>query len=97
MKKAVLIAPRSACKEMVPSPDMDRLLSSGSWLLAAPKAKTKKAAEMRALRRGRRADGWASMTLWFTLEQFAAIKAALLPGEDYASLVLRLLEQRSLL
>jgi hypothetical protein len=83
---------------MEAGPDLDRLLAGGSWLIAAPKARTKKAAEMRALRRARRAEGWSSFTLWVAPEQLAAIKAALRPGESYVELLVRLIEeQRSLL
>ncbi|NBA93449.1 hypothetical protein [Pseudomonas sp. R5(2019)] len=76
--------------------EVERLLLAG-WLLAAPKPRTKDARRMRELNSRRRAEGWTTRTLWFSPEQLAAIKAALLPGETYAELVVRLVRKNSLL
>lgn len=96
MKNPVLIAPRSACRELQPGPDLDRYLA-GDYLIARPKARTRAAGVMRKTRRQRKAEGWVNLNLWFDAEQAAAIKAAILPGEDYASFVFRMAKLSSLL
>lgn len=74
--------------------EVERLLSQG-WLMAAPKPRTADAKRVRTLRAQRRAAGWLSLYLWLTPEQAAAVRAALLPGESYAELLIRLLEGQS--
>jgi len=76
--------------------EQERLLAL-DWVIASPKPRTKDARRMRTKREQMRAAGWASLTLWVSPEQRAAIKGALHPGESYAALLLRLIEQRSLL
>lgn len=77
--------------------DAERMLDTGDWLLAMPKPKTRMAARMRELNNRRRAEGWTTRTLWFSPDDLAAVRAALLPGETYAELFLRLVKQNSLL
>lgn len=77
--------------------DAERMLATGDWLIAAPKPRSKTAARMRKLNNCRRAEGWTTRTLWFSPENLAAIKAALLPGETYAELFMRLVRKNSLM
>lgn len=79
-----------------PPEEVERLLGQG-WLLAAPKPKTVMAKQMRSLRARRRAEGWQTLLLWLAPEDIAAVKAALLPGESYAELLIRLVQKQSLL
>lgn len=81
----------------ISNPDeVERLLAMG-WLLAQPKPKTRMAARMRALNSRRRAEGWTTRTLWFSPEDLAAVQAALLPGESYVELFVRLVRKNSLI
>ena len=94
--KPKLLVPRCYARTVDSPTEVDRLLS-GDWLLAQPKARTKMAATMRRLNAKRRAEGWTTRTLWFSPEQLAMLKAALLPGETYAELVMRLVIKNSLM
>lgn len=76
--------------------EVERLLAMG-WLLAGAKPKTRMAARMRTLRAQRRAAGWQSLLLFLPPEQVAMVKAALLQGESYAELLVRLVKKQSLL
>lgn len=76
--------------------EVERLLTMG-WLLAKPKPRTKTAKTMRTLRARRRAEGWQTLLLWLAPEDAAAVKGALLPGESYAELLIRLIKKQCLL
>jgi hypothetical protein len=89
---------RQSAVMMVMSPcDAERMLATGDWLIATSKPKTRMAARMRALNNRRRAEGWTTRTLWFSPADLAAVKAALLHGETYVELFLRLVKKDSLL
>ncbi|MFP3370990.1 hypothetical protein [Pseudomonas sp. SIMBA_068] len=94
--KAKLLVHGSHARSITSPDEVERLLTMG-WLLAAPKPKTRMAAKMRALNSRRRAQGWTTRTLWFSPEDLAAVKAALLPGESYAELFVRLVRKNSLM
>lgn len=94
--KYVLITPRSACKTMVPGPDVDRYLASGSYLRASEKARSKMTPRMRALRAKRRAEGWSNLNLWIHPDDMEVVRAVMQPGEDYAGLLIRLARKQSL-
>ncbi|TDF77714.1 hypothetical protein [Pseudomonas sp. H9] len=92
MKSKLLVHPSQA--RTIDNPvEIERLLSQG-WLLAKPKPRTATAKSMRALRTKRRADGWVNLTLWFAAQDLAAVRAARLPGETYAGLLVRLLREQ---
>jgi hypothetical protein len=76
--------------------EQERLLAQG-WLIGTPKSKTVMAKRMRTLRARRRADGWQTLILSLSPEHVLAVKAALLPGESYAELLIRLVQKQSLL
>jgi len=94
--KPKLLVPRCYARTIDNPVEVDRLLA-GDWLIAQPKARTKMASNMRRLNAKRRAEGWTTRTLWFSPEQLAMLKAALLPGETYAELVMRLVIKNSLM
>ncbi|MHC8354465.1 hypothetical protein ACYZTL_04305 [Pseudomonas sp. LB3P81] len=95
MKPKMMV--HSSLARCITSPEeVERLLNQG-WLLAAPKPKTVMAKQMRSLRARRRAEGWQTLLLWLAPEDIAAVKAALLPGESYAELLIRLVQKQSLL
>lgn len=81
----------------VDSPEQVERMLAGDFMLVQVKARTKMAATMRRLNAKRRAEGWTTRTLWFSPEQLAMLKAALLPGETYAELVMRLVIKNSLM
>ncbi|MDM9552977.1 hypothetical protein V0R52_12695 [Pseudomonas asiatica] len=95
MKPKLLVHPSQA--RTIGNPvEIERLLGMG-WVIAAPKAKTRMAKAMRELRAQRRAAGWQSLLLFLPPEQLAMVKAALLQGESYAELLIRLVRKQSLL
>lgn len=94
--KPKLLVPRCYARAITSPEEVDRLLA-GDYLLAAPKARTKSAGRMRKLRNDRREAGWLSLYIWLDPEQVAAVTSAMRPGESYAELLVRLIEERSLL
>ncbi|NBA96299.1 hypothetical protein [Pseudomonas sp. R5(2019)] len=94
MMKPKLLVHGSYARTIDNPAEVERLLSQG-WLLARPRAKTKDAKLMRLLRERRRAAGWLSLYLWLSPDQVVAVKAALRPGEGYADLLVRLVNQQS--
>lgn len=96
MAKYILIAPRSKCLEMIPGPDVDRYLATGSYVRASERARSKMTPRMRALRAKRRAEGWSNLNLWIHPDDMEFVRAAMRPGEDYAGLLIRLAREQSL-
>lgn len=95
MKSKLLVHPSQA--RTISNPvEIERLFTQG-WVLAAPKPKTKMARRMRSLRQQRRLAGWLSVYLWLSPEQVATVRALKRPGESYAALLVRLVNERSLL
>lgn len=95
MRPKLLVHPSLA--RTISSPEeVERLLSQG-WVLAKPKPKTRMASRMRTLRSRRREEGWVNLTLWFMAQDLAAVRAARLPGETYAELIVRLVRKQGLL
>lgn len=94
--KPKLLAHASQCRTISDPKEVERLLTMG-WLLAKPKSRTKAAKTMRTLRARRRAEGWQTLLLWLAPEDVTAVKGALLPGESYAELLIRLTQKQSLL
>jgi hypothetical protein len=94
MKPKFLV--RKSTARCVSSPaQVEEMLRSGDWLLAAPPPRTETAKTMRVLRAKRRAEGWLSLSLWVDPEQRALIKAAKKPGESVVELFMRLIKQQS--
>jgi hypothetical protein len=95
MRPKLLVHPSQARSISNPV-EIERLLAMG-WLIGAPKPKTVMAKRMRSLRARRRAEGWMSLYLWLAPVDVAAITAIKRPGESYAALLVRLVNERSLL
>lgn len=95
MRPKLLVHP-SLARTISNPVEIERLLGMG-WLIGAPKPKTVMAKRMRLLNNRRRSEGWTTRTLWFSPMDLAAVRAALLPGESYAELFLRLVRKNSLL
>lgn len=94
MKEPVLIAPRSSCKEMVPSPDLDRYLESGSYVKASlPKKRSAGAKRQEAYMRRRLETGYRILHTLLPDHVFAELRARLREGESFAELVERLLAE----
>ncbi|MHA6232733.1 hypothetical protein [Pseudomonas fluorescens group sp. PF-69] len=81
----------------IDSPTQAEAMLASDYLLVRPRARGKDAKRMRELNNHRRAEGWTTRTLWFSPMDLAAVRAALLPGETYAELFLRLVRKNSLL
>lgn len=95
MKPKLLVHPSQA--RTIDNPvEVERLLSMG-WLIGKPKPRTKDARRMRLLRDQRRAAGWLSLYLWLSPEEVAAVRALKHPNESYVALLMRLVNERSLL
>ena len=95
--KTYRLVRQSAVLTVLSPDDAERQLATGDWRMAMPRPRSKTAKTMRELNNRRRAAGWTTRTLWFSPEQLAALKAALLPGETYAELVDRLIRKNSLI
>jgi hypothetical protein len=95
--KTYRLVRQSAVQTVLSPGDAERMLASGDWLIATPKPRTKMAARMRKLNNHRRSQGWTTRTLWFSPTDLAAVRAALLPGETYVELFLRLVKKDSLI
>lgn len=93
MKTPVWIAPRNRCIEMIPGPDLQRYLDSGSYVRASlPTAKTKDVTKrQRAFLRRRRAEGYWKMQVLLPPHVADALHALQQEGETMAELVERLL------
>jgi hypothetical protein len=96
MTKPKMMVHGSYARSISSPEEVERLLAMG-WLVAKPKPRTAMAKRMRTLRARRRAEGWQTLLLWMAPEDVAAVKAALLPGESYAELLIRLVQKQSLL
>lgn len=91
MKKPILLVPRNAAREMLPGPDTERLLASGSWLVASkPKPQTDDARRMDSWRERRKAEGCRQIYLRVPGSVYEAAKAVQRDGETLAQLFARL-------
>lgn len=95
--KSYRLVRQSAVQTILSPDDAERMLASGDYLMASPRPRSKMAARMRELNNRRRAAGWTTRTLWFSPDDLEAVRAALLPGETYAELFLRLVKKDSLM
>lgn len=89
----VLIAPRNACKELMPGPDLQRYLDSGSYVRASlPLAKVKDVTKrQREFQRRRREAGYQKLQILLPGHVAEALHALQGEGETMAQLVERLL------
>lgn len=93
MKPPVWIAPRNACRDMQPGPDLQRLLDSGSYVKASvATVKTRDVTKrQRAFLRRRREAGYWKMQVLLPPHVADALHALQQDGETMAELVERLL------
>lgn len=89
----VLIAPRNACKEMIPGPDLQRYLDSGSYVRASlPTVKVKDVTKrQRAFLRRRKEAGYKPFQVLLPGHVYDALHTLQREGETMAQLVERLL------
>ncbi|MFW0758929.1 hypothetical protein ACN1C3_30165 [Pseudomonas sp. H11T01] len=91
MKAKLLV--RKSTAHCVSSPtQLEQMLGSGDWLIAAPPARSKSAKNMRLTRERLRSAGWLQLDLWLPPDVIAMVKAAKLPGENYSELFIRLVK-----
>lgn len=91
MKKAVLICPRQAARELVPGPDLDRYLKSGSWLVVdVPKQPTPGTLWQREFRKRRLAEGYGFLHALLPRAVLDALHDQKRDGETMAALIERL-------
>lgn len=89
----VLIAPRTACIEMIPGPDLQRYLDSGSYVRASlPPAKVKEVTKrQREFQRRRREAGYKKVLLTLPGHIYEELHRQQREGETLSQLVERLL------
>lgn len=93
MKKATLLAPRNAAREILSDSDAERMLSSGSWVIAKiPKSVTPNAKRQRKFKRQRAEAGFKRLEVLLAAQVFNSLQARLQKGESLAALIKRLLE-----
>ncbi len=95
--KAYRLVRQSQVQTILSPDDAERMLATGDYVTAGatPKHRGKNAKRMRSLRQQRRAAGWLVLDFWLNPIQAAAVRAALLPNETYAELLIRLVRKQS--
>lgn len=92
MKKPILIAPRSVTREILPGADAERMLASGSWVLATlPKPVSSGAQRQRKYRHHRAEEGCKRLDVLLSERIFNALQAKRRKGESLAAMIERLL------
>lgn len=93
MKKATLLAPRNAAREILSEADAQRMLDSGSWVIATiPKKPTAGARNQRAYMQRRLAAGFKKLETLLPERVYDALAAMRREGESTAELIARLIE-----
>ncbi|MGQ7959893.1 hypothetical protein ACUTAF_19610 [Pseudomonas sp. SP16.1] len=94
MKKATLLAPRNSAREILSDSDAQRMLDSGSWVIATvPKKPTAGAVNQRNYMRRRLEDGYRKLEVLLPEHVHGALYARRLEGESLAELLERLLAE----
>lgn len=92
MKKGILIAPRNAAREVLPGVDMQRLLDSGSWVIATvPKKPSAHCIAQREYKQRQLEAGYRDFHTLLPAPVFNRLRAMLHEGETFSELVERLL------
>lgn len=92
MKKATLLAPRNMAREILSEVDAQRMLDSGSWVLAViPKKTTPAMKRQRKFRRNRIAAGYRRFEVLLPEHVHNALHALRREGETVAKMVERLI------
>lgn len=92
MKKPKLLVPAMYAREMIDSPDLDRLLASGSYLVATrPKKLTANAIAQREFKRQRGEAGFKRLDVLLSEQVYSLLLSVLREGETQAELIERLL------
>ena len=90
--KSKLLAPRAACREMMPNADTERMVESGSWVYAVvPKKRTTHNKQQCAYYKRRLDAGFVKLSFLAPRELRDELQSRLLPGETMAQLLERLL------
>lgn len=94
MKKAKLLAPRNMAREILSDTDAQRMLDSGSWVIATiPRKRSAGAKRQEAYMRRRLETGYRILHTLLPDHVFAELRARLHEGESLAELVERLLAE----
>lgn len=93
MKRFILVTPRSATREMfADSPDTERLLNSGGWLIAhKPRPRSRNAKAVDRWRKRQKEQGFHEMNVFLPERVFEELCAQQLDGETFALTIERLL------
>ncbi|WP_150105102.1 hypothetical protein [Pseudogulbenkiania ferrooxidans] len=92
MKKPLLIAPRNTAREVLPGPDAERLLASGSWVpVVLPKPRYRSAKTVEAFRQRRREQGFKAIHVLLPEGVYKALHDQRQKGETLAGVIERLL------
>ena len=96
MKKPTLLAPRNSAREILSDTDAERMLASGSWVIATvPKKRTAHAKTQQAYMRRRLAAGYKKLELLLPEPVFDSLQAKRREGESMAELLERLISLTS--
>lgn len=92
MKKGQLLAPRNMAREILSEADAERMLQSGSWIIATiPKKTTPAMARQRKFRRNRITAGYRRFEVLLPEHVHSALHALRREGETVAKMVERLI------
>lgn len=96
MKKATLLAPRNAAREILSEPDAQRMLDSGSWVVATiPKKQSSGARNQANYMRRRLEAGYRKLEVLLPEHVYSALHERRHDGESMAMVVERLLAESS--
>lgn len=94
MKKAKLLAPRNSAREILSESDAERMLQSGSWVLAViPKKATAGAKRQSDYWRRRLEAGYKKLQVLLPERVFNSLQAKRRDGETLAGMLERLLSE----
>lgn len=92
MKKPKLLAPRNSAREITSEVDAERMLASGSWVLAVvPRKPSPATKSQRKFRRNRIQAGYRRFDVLLPEHVFNALHAQRREGETFAQMVERLI------
>jgi len=96
MKKPTLLAPRNSAREILSDTDAERMLQSGSWVIATiPKKRTARAKTQQAYMRRRLAAGYKKLEFLVPEHVYHALQSRQRDGESLAELLERLISLTS--
>ena len=94
MKKGKFLAPRNAAREILSDSDAQRMLDSGSWVIATiPKKPTRHSIAQKEFEQRRREAGFRKLQVLLPEHVFGALNSRRQEGESMAMLLERLISE----